>query len=255
MSALLLDLRRRFVALSAEYEARLGDRREHIVLKRDHSLRVHALASTIVRAESMSSSAACRIAALVHDIGRFPQFEQYGTYRDDHSMDHGDLGSEMLARGEFLADLEPEMRSLVITVVGLHNKRDVPDGLDGLTREVLTVVRDADKLDIVSVVLTKLQSSGPRDVVVTLGLDDEPDGWTPEILDAVERDINPAYSELRFVNDFKLLLASWGPKLVHAASRKMYLRRHYLDQLFALLPESRDFGRIKKVLLARLQAS
>ncbi len=248
-------LRRRFVALSAQYEARLGERRAHIVLKRDHSLRVHALATAIARAEAVPDLQPYRIAALVHDIGRFPQFEQYGTYRDDQSADHGDLGAEMLEGGDFLDGIDAGLRLLVATVVRLHNKRDVPVGLDSLTHSVLTVVRDADKLDIVPVVLSKLQPGGPRDEVVTLGLRDAPGGWSPDILEAVERGGNPSYSELRFINDFKLLLASWGPKLVHAASRKMYLRRHYLDQLFALLPESRDFGRVKKILLARLQVS
>jgi hypothetical protein len=39
---MLRGMRARFVEMAGEYAERLGARREHIVLKRDHSLHVHA---------------------------------------------------------------------------------------------------------------------------------------------------------------------------------------------------------------------
>ena len=250
--AVLRDMRRRFVLMAGEYAERLGQRREHIVLKRDHSLRVHALAAKIVARESISPPGPYLAAALVHDIGRFSQFERFGTYRDDESVDHGDEGADFLRRVDFLYAFDPPVRESVIEAVRLHNKREIPLGLDPLTRSLCTVVRDADKLDIVRVILSRLGAAGPVDGVVTLGLADEPKAWTQAIVEAVAGGESPAYADLRYINDFKLLLASWGPKLVHGASRRIFAGRGYLDRLFALLPRTDRFVGLKVRLAADL---
>ena len=251
--AVLRGMRTRFVRMAGEYAERLGERREHIILKRDHSLRVHALAAKIVARESIAPSAPYLAAALVHDIGRFSQFERFGTYRDDQSVDHGEEGADLLRDGDFLSAFEPQVRDCITLAVRLHNKREVPGDMDPLSRALCIVVRDADKLDIVPVVLAKLSASGPHDPVVTLGLKDEPEAWTESIAEAVARGESPAYGDLRYINDFKLLLASWGPKLDHGASRCIFSRRGYLDSLFALLPQTAGFLRLKSCLAGHLE--
>lgn len=249
----LRRMRRRFVEMAGEYALRLGERREHIVLKRDHSLRVHALATTIVARESIAPAEPYLAAALVHDIGRFSQFERFGTYRDDESVDHGEEGADFLREGDFLSAFEPQVRDCIIEAVRLHNKRDIPSGLDPLTRSLCIVVRDADKLDIVPVVLSRLDRDGPKDAVVTLGLADEPEAWTESVAKAVASGESPAYGDLRYINDFKLLLASWGPSLVHGASRRIFARRGYLNRLFALLPQTDHFSGLKVRLACALE--
>jgi putative nucleotidyltransferase with HDIG domain len=254
--AVLRDARARFVRLATEYADRLGERREHIVLKRDHSLRVHALASRIAAREGLDRPALHAAAALLHDIGRFPQFERFGTYRDDDSVDHGEEGARFLeAEGEeFLEAFGSHERGCIVLAVRLHNKRELPANLDPLTRSICDAVRDADKLDIVPVVLSKMLAPGPRDPVVTLGLADEPAAWTGAVLDAVAAGGTPAYKDLRCLNDFALLLASWGPVLAHGASRAIFDRRGYLDRLFSLLPHDPRFRKLKEDLAIRLAA-
>lgn len=249
----LRRLRRRFVALASEHADRLGDKGGHIILKRDHSLRVHALAVKIVAGEDLEPVVPYVVAALLHDIGRFTQFERFMTYRDDVSVDHGDLGATVLQEGDFLEELNVPERDCVITAVRLHNKRELPAGLDPLVRSVCEVVRDADKLDIVPVVLARMLPGGPRDEVVTLGLEDVPESWSEGVFEVVTAGVSPAYSEMRFLNDFKLLLASWGPGLAHRASRRIFGRRAYLDGLFASLPQTSRFVALKAALSRRLE--
>jgi putative nucleotidyltransferase with HDIG domain len=251
--SVLREMRARFVRMAGEYAERLGERREHIILKRDHSLRVHALAAKIVARESIAPSAPYLAAALVHDIGRFSQFERFGTYRDDQSVDHGEEGADFLRAGDFLSAFEPQVRDCIILAVRLHNKREVPLDMDPLSRALCNVVRDADKLDIVPVVLAKLSAPGLQDPVVTLGLMDEPEAWTELVAEAVADGESPAYGELRYINDFKLLLASWGPKLVHGASRRIFSGRGYLDSLFDLLPKTERFSGLKSCLAGHLE--
>lgn len=244
---------RRFLSFSNHYAAQVPGQGEHIILKRDHSYRVHALARRIVRAEHISDAFPYVLAALVHDIGRFPQYVQYGTYRDHDSIDHGDLGATLLEQGTFLADIDEELSSLVVNVVRLHNKKTIPEGLDRRSYSVLTVVRDADKLDIVPVILATLKSQRLQKGVVTMGLAHEPGCWTPKIVEQVYQGQNPSYADLRFINDFLILLASWGQQLNYAASRRIFMQREYLNKIFAFLPDHPDFVHLKIILAARLQ--
>ena len=122
---------------------------EKIRLKIDHTLRVRDLCEEI--AESLGLDAQDRELAsfcgLMHDIGRFEQWKRYGTYTDSRSVDHGDLGADLLEAGEvscFSCD-EPET---VIKTVRYHNKFELPQTLSERERLFAGIVRDADKIDI-----------------------------------------------------------------------------------------------------------
>ena len=245
-------LARRLTNLAGEYADRLGERRAHVLLKRDHTLRVHALAAHIARAEAPDMALLCRAAALMHDIGRFEQFERFGTFRDDESVDHGDLGAKILERENFLAECGPAARNVVISAVRLHNKRELPARLEEPLGTVVRVVRDADKLDIVPLVLAGMEPGRAGDKVVALGLADTPGAWNPHVLETVRRGGNPAYADLTCANDFRLLLASWGPGLEFTASRSVFRRRDYLGRIFAQLPDMPEFSALRAVLVSRL---
>jgi hypothetical protein len=250
----LRRMRSRFVGLAGAYAERLGERREHIVLKRDHSLRVHALAARIVAGEGLAPALPYLAASLLHDIGRFPQFERFGTYRDDESVDHGDEGAAFLDGSDLLDSFGRRERDCIVQAVRMHNKREIAEGMEPLAKSICEVVRDADKLDIVPVILARVQTEGPRDPVIMLGLADAPDRWTASILETVAAGGNPSYKDLRFINDFMMLLASWGPLLVHRTSRGIFAYRGYLDRLFALLPADPGIGALRADLARRLAA-
>lgn len=247
-------LRRQFMVFTDEYLLRAGDGRAHILLKRNHSLRVHALVRRIVAAEGLPYPEVYVAAALLHDIGRFPQFARYGTYRDDRSVDHGDEGWRVLRTSSFLDDFAPGDSVAITEAVRLHNKRELPADLDPYARRVCDMVRDADKLDIIPVVLNSMQPQGPRDSIVTLDLEDTQDAWSPEVVDVALAGESPAYTQLRYLNDFKILLATWGPGLTFARSREIFVRRGYLDRLDALLPAATPLMRLKAALARRLEA-
>src|SRR5512140_2415439 len=64
--------------------------------------------------------------ALFHDVGRFPQYAKYKTFRDSISVNHGLLGAETLVENRVLQNLSEDEQELVIESVKFHNAFSVP---------------------------------------------------------------------------------------------------------------------------------
>ncbi|MEG6551837.1 HD domain-containing protein [Desulfocurvibacter africanus] len=216
----------------------------NVQLKHEHSLQVLAIAERIAASAAPDSRLhrLCLVAALYHDCGRFPQYVTYRTFNDTESINHGELGARVL-RGhpEALEGLDSEGRRLVLGTVFLHNRKSVPTMLPEPLRHMLRVVRDSDKLDIMRVMLEHFDPDKPKNPVATLRLIDDPDRYTPTILDAAMRRVTPDYGQMRWLNDFKLLLLAWSFDLSFAASREVFRERGYLEQLASVLPKRPEF--------------
>ena len=111
-----------------------------------HSFRVMEFSKEIARSINLNEEDTnlAIIIGLLHDIARFEQWTKYETYDDEYSIDHGDLGSEILEG--FLEDNKD--KNIIITAVKNHNKFKIEDGLDERTLLFCKIIRDADKLDI-----------------------------------------------------------------------------------------------------------
>ena len=102
-----LDLKRWFLRYAAHRVRRSPQHREGMGLKVTHSIRVARFCAAIgadlgLRAERLHLA---RTIGLLHDVARFEQLIRYGTFVDRVSVDHGDLGADIL--GE-----EPRVKAL-----------------------------------------------------------------------------------------------------------------------------------------------
>jgi hypothetical protein len=244
-----------FVAYAERFSQKRASDQENIDLKVDHSLRVFAEATGITEHEAFEPDVArlVRLCALFHDVGRFRQYDTFKTYCDPLSVDHGDLGREVLESEDILDQLTEKDREIVLEAVRLHNKKELPGDLGEPLGRITRAVRDADKLDIVPVVLAKVAPGAPDNPVIRLGLDPDPDKFTPSVFDQVAAREMVEYTAMRFVNDFKLLLVSWSYGLTYGWTRKQVLERGYLDRLFGLLPQNDDFIRLREGLVHDLE--
>lgn len=94
---------------------------------------------------------------LLHDFGRFEQVRRYNTFSDAASVDHAELGADILFKEGFLKDYIPDGMSedsirILETAIRLHNKLALPEGLDERTELFCNIIRDADKADIFRVI-------------------------------------------------------------------------------------------------------
>lgn len=228
---------------------------EHIALKRDHTWRVLQEAERITASLDIAQRLArlIELSALVHDIGRFPQLRDFGTFDDSRSVNHGLLGFRTLRREGLLESLDPAARKLVLQTVLWHNRPSLPSGIPPDLDCALKAVRDADKLDIYRVVISHLQAPGPKDETVTLGLRDDPEAYNPAIVERVMAGRGVRYEQMGSVNDFALLLCSWSSDLNFEATRRAVLKRGYMADLCSLLPDAPPIRQLQAELFRRLE--
>lgn len=88
------------------------------------------------------------ICAIFHDIGRFEQVKRYDTFLDHLSVDHAELGCQVLRQEQILDELDERDRQMVLTAIRNHNRFQIEEGLDEESLLLCKLIRDADKCDI-----------------------------------------------------------------------------------------------------------
>jgi putative nucleotidyltransferase with HDIG domain len=244
-----------------EYTSRfLGDDEYvniHIQLKQEHTKKTCAeilyLAEQLALDESQKYLA--EVIALFHDIGRFPQFARYRTYKDVHSVDHGHLGVEVLAEEGILGCLRREERQWVETAVEHHGRKSLPPNLRGQALLFAKLIRDADKLDVYRVVLTNYRTyyHEPAKFSFEIELPDEP-GYSPAVLDAVVSGKVVDYSDLRTTNDMKLCQLGWVYDMNFVAAIERLQQRGYIEELLGLLPQNDEVQRVRRRILEYIES-
>ncbi|MFO7875922.1 MAG: HD domain-containing protein [Desulfovermiculus sp.] len=235
---------RQFVAQYTEHEP---EHQKHIELKLKHSLRVWEGVQRILGQEHREPRTArlAEIASLYHDLGRFPQYTNYRTFKDSASEDHGRLGFKVLRQSGLLHGLSRPDTRIVLQSVFLHNRAVLPAGLPAILHPVLGLVRDADKLDIVGVIAGHLFEEDGSSQVLTLGLGQDPEKMSRKIIHQVRNKALVNYQDMIWVNDFKLLLCSWVFALNYSASRRIMAEQGEVERLLDSLPQTEDTSWVK----------
>lgn len=125
---------------------------ENIDRKIYHSLRVMEISKKIATNMGLENEKIelATLIGLLHDIGRFEQFKIYQTYSDLESIDHGDLGADILKQNNFIRNFIKESKydEIILKSVQNHNKYKIADDLNKEEKLFCKIVRDADKIDI-----------------------------------------------------------------------------------------------------------
>ncbi|HET7318046.1 MAG TPA: HD domain-containing protein [Nitrospirota bacterium] len=248
----LIALKDWFAGYAASFSTPAAEEQRNIAIKRDHTYEVCGNALRIARDLGLSEGEAllAEAVALLHDVGRFSQYRQYRTFDDSVSVNHAALGVKVLLETKALEGLPQHDRDLIVRAITLHNVFSLPEGLDETTLLFARLIRDADKLDVMRVVLEFFgQKEESRADAVGLGLPDEP-GYSPVVVASLARREMAKKSDLTTLNDFKLLQLAWLYDLNFASSLRMVLERGYIDRLAGLLPDTDEIRRAVAVVRA-----
>lgn len=209
-------------------------------MKYYHSLQVAEHGKAIVQAEGLSEDIgrAALIATLYHDVGRFPQFKRWHTFRDADSDNHGFLGVTSLKETQMLTGESNLVQQHVLVAVALHNSYKLPVKLSTSLTLVTNVVRDSDKLDIMRIMANHLNTLTPSDDDVVLHVRNQPKKWTPKIAYEALQGHVPSYNDLVYINDFRILLGTWLGDLHFQSAKKKMAYSGYIEAIIAGLPKT-----------------
>jgi cobalt-precorrin 5A hydrolase/precorrin-3B C17-methyltransferase len=206
------------------------DMKENLRLKAEHTLRVVENIERLSNALNLDQEAKrlARIIAFCHDLGRFPQYLRYRTFRDAESENHAILSIEVINKSEVLEGFSEREKEILFDAVRFHNAFKVPE-LPEENLLFVNLIRDADKLDIWRVfseyyqLPQELRSPGP-----VLGLPDT-EGVSEEVLKAIKEKRIAMLKDVKNQNDFRLLQLSWVFDLNFRESFKLLKERGYVS--------------------------
>ena len=123
-----------------------------IYRKINHSLRVSKICKKIAISLNLNDEL-IELAAfigLVHDIGRFKQWEIYHTYNDLKSVDHAMVGIKILFDNNLIKKfiVDNKYYDIILNAIKCHNEYILDCGLDENSLIMSKMLRDADKIDI-----------------------------------------------------------------------------------------------------------
>lgn len=123
---------------------------ENIERKQKHSIRVMKISKKIAEGLNLTQEEVdiATLIGLLHDIARFEQYTKYHTFKDSESVDHGELGVEILNR-DIRKYIETDQYDEIIKLaVKNHNKYKIQEDLNLKQKLFAQIIRDADKIDI-----------------------------------------------------------------------------------------------------------
>ena len=220
--------RRAFDDYTAAYDPSV----DRIRLKIDHTLRVAELCDRIARSLGLDVDDVdlAWLCGLVHDIGRFEQVRQYGTFNDAQSFPHARMGADVLF-GEglirrFVDDDSDD--DLIRTVVALHSDWRLPEGLGERERLFCDILRDADKVDIIKA--TQLE---PVEAIFGVDADElAASAVSPAVVDAFYAHRTVRRDERAHPADYVVAFACFVFEIVHLeALRAAHEQGHVYDLL------------------------
>ncbi len=192
-------------------------------------------------------------AAWFHDIGRFTQWKRYGTFSDSKSEDHALLGLKILRDHHVLDRLSETERGMVQGAIEHHGKRHLPTSLPRGVEQVAKMLRDADKLDIWrQLVEFRPGENAANDNVVTYGLPLSPT-YSKRIMADLLSGRSSDYHYAKSQTDATLLRLGWVFDLNFDVSRRLALKKGYIETISMGLPNTGEVEKLKAKLFRHLR--
>jgi hypothetical protein len=218
-------------------------------LKRRHTSHVVADAGRVMAAEGWTLPQVLlgRTAALLHDIGRFSQYAEFGTFQDSASVNHAERGCAVMLQEGICDGLPEDDERIIFEAVRQHNGITLPPDTAADAARIAYVVRDADKLDIFRVMEEAVESGQlEHNPEITWNLQ-LTGGVSEPMLAALDAGHAINYRDVTTFCDFVMVQVSWlSGQLHYAASRRLARERRVLEYRECLVLARCDDPRVSR---------
>ena len=183
----------------------------NILLKERHTHMVLNNMEKIVQGLSLNTNDTllARTIAVFHDIGRFSQYAEYKTFKDNESINHALRSRDVLIEEGVLNRLDRNEIEIILKAIELHNAFTIPSQGDARTELFVKLIRDADKVDIWRVFAEYYSMpASERASAAGMGLEDDT-SYSTEVIDHIRQGRVVPFALVKGINDLKLMQLSW----------------------------------------------
>ena len=135
-----------------KYTEKFDFEKEGIKRKQLHSLRVMEESKKVAKALKLNKEEIelAELIGLLHDIGRFEQYNRENEQCNEMLLDHANLGVEVLVKDDYMKKYIDDKHyiPIILKAIKNHNKLEIEDDLNEEELLYAKIIRDADKLDI-----------------------------------------------------------------------------------------------------------
>ena len=232
-----------------EYTSHYNAQDEKVRLKIEHTYRVSELCDKIAQSLNLSKEEIdiAWLTGMLHDVGRFEQLKNFGTFIDAQSIDHAQYGADFLFKGEaqmgddgkeVLMSKPSENRirdyvesdeedTLLETAVRCHNIYRLPGNLDERSRMFCQILRDADKIDIF-----RANVDFPLEEIFNVSTEELQNSMVDEaVMEAFFEGHAVLHSLKKTAVDYVVGHLSLFYELVYPESRRIIIEQGYLQQM------------------------
>lgn len=211
-------------------------------LKKQHSSRVAYNARLLAGNLKWSHQDINSAEALgwLHDVGRFSQFAEFGTFSDANSINHGQRGRDIISQNRILNGLEPANKETLLNGIEFHNSKTVPSHLAPRSHRFTELIRDADKLDIFKIVLNSIRLDGFKELPNMLPQINLKGPINDEIVREIMTHNSCSLKNVHSLSDFLLMQLSWIQDLNYHASLQQIIERNIIDEIEKHLPDKQS---------------
>lgn len=223
-----------FADYVSSYDMNIGQNQ----LKVKHTYKVADISEQIANQLGLSpfDTDLAWLIGLLHDIARFEQNKRFGTFNDLVSVDHAELGADILFKEGKIRDFidESDYDYIIEKAIRFHNKYRVDNSLDDRTKMFCNIIRDADKLDIFRVNL----ESSKEDVYEVSERDFKNSEFSKDIFESFFNDKVVLKQLKKNAVDGLACHLSLVYELVYPASVEIAVEQGYVEQMMNFKSEN-----------------
>ena len=214
--------------------------------KKEHTYRVMRFCDLIAKDLNLKKEDIfiANLIGLLHDIGRFQQYKKYKKFNDWETFDHASYGVEVLQDLKILNNVKE--KELILKAIEDHNKIKIEENLTEREKLFCNIIRDADKLDILNLIIEDKIKMKPYDEQYSM--------------DAIDTILKGECIDLKKYTkkvDQSLVKIGLVNNIIFPFSKKYILENNIVDKLIEIYEENnkkekKNLEKIKLVLKERL---
>ena len=190
------------------------------------------------------------ILGLLHDVGRFSQFAEYGTFIDADSVNHGERGYEVIRNTNILLPLPLKDRQIVLDGIHYHNCKKYPPYIPSKSLRFVKLVCDADKLDKFHVIGESIKNNALNGDSITAHTIQSYGSINPRALEKIRKKKKISKKHILSQADFYLMHLSLVFDIDYTPAFKRISDSKILEQIIQVLLADYDIGTISETVLA-----